>query len=242
MSTNSHQIGRREFLVVSTAAVATASVVPELLANELAIAPKRIAVGFVSFEDNTSVIPASSVRSADRRFVDDGANVGIYGSRSVKADPRDRRAVDLVAHFSVTEGNEQKTIPFYAWGGSRHTVCEGKSGTFTMPVNHENNLVFSLGTERGVPSGAPARRRDLFSVPTHRASNEVTLSATNDPNALKLARGFYVFAPLFEKDSEPRWSNHQLRQIDGRWTLVDTNGKHAEFEHFVLRIDYALAS
>ena len=67
----------------------------------------------------------------------------------------------------------------------------------------------------------------------------VTLSLLSGGDSLKLVRGFYVIVPLFEQDSEPRWSEWQVRRVDGRMALVDANGNPALFEHFVLRIDYA---
>lgn len=244
MTTNRHEMGRRQFLIFSsTAALATATVGPKLFAGEAAkAAPKRLAIGFASFEDNAALVSASTVPAGDGAFITRGARIAVFGSRTHAGQPRDRRAVDLLAHFSVREGAEAKMLPFRAWACSRRTGCEGAPIYFNMPVDETQKLVFTVETERGMPSSVEPSRRDAFTAPTETAVLPVTLSLTSEAGTLKLTRGFYVIVPVFDGDSEPSWSSYTVSMLDGRWTVADRDGTPATFEHFVLRIDYASKS
>src|SRR5687767_12449380 len=94
MSTNGHQMGRRDFLIFSsTAALASATVGPKLFAKGAAAAPKRLAVGFAPFDENATVVPASSVPAGDGAFISRGARIAVFGSRTFADQPRARRAV-----------------------------------------------------------------------------------------------------------------------------------------------------
>lgn len=235
-----HLIGRREFLISSTCAVAAAAIAPKLFGSE-ATAPKRLAVGFASFGENASVRSASDILAADGGFIGRGARVTVSGASGIAAEPRERRAVELLTHFEYFDGAERRLAPFRAWGCSRTTGCQGNPVGFTVPVDEVQKIVFTVGTETGAPAGAATRRDALTVTATESQALPLTLSLQNEPDTFKLARGFYVVVPLFEGDSEPRWSAWTLRQVDGRWALVDASGAAAAFEHFVLRVDYASA-
>lgn len=237
MTTNRHEMGRRQFLIVSsTAALASATLGPSLLAEGAAAAPKRLAVGFAPFGENARAVAAAAVAAADDGFISRGAQVTVFGPRLAAADPRSRRGVDLLAHYFVRQGGEHKSIPFRAWAGSRQMGLEAGVSRFTMPVDEVQKLVFTLEVERGRPTGAAATRRDAASEST---LTPVALSLTSERDSLKLARGYYVIAPMFDGDADPRWSGYNIRMLDNLPTLADAAGNRAPFEHFVLRIDYA---
>jgi len=239
---NRHLMGRRQFLVVtSTCAVATAAVGPKLFAAEPAAGapPKRLAIGYTTLGEQTAVMDAATITAGDGGFIGRGARIAVSGASGAPLQPRARRAVELVTHFSYFDGAERRTAPFRAWGCSRTTGCQGSPVSFTVPVDDVQKITFSVGTESGMPEGPGSRRQMLFGEPTQSAALPVVLTVQNEEGALKLARGFYVFVPLFEGDRDPRWSDFELRQVEGRWTLVDHAGVVAPFEHFVLRIDYA---
>jgi hypothetical protein len=238
---NRHLMGRRQFLVVSsTCAVATVAVGPKLFAAEAAAAPpKKLAVGFATFGEQAAVMDAATIAAGDGGFISRGARIAVSGASGAPLQPRARRAVELLTHFSYFDGAERRTAPFRAWGCSRTTGCQGSPVSFTVPVDDVQKITFTVGTESGTPEGPGSRRQMLFSEPTQSAALPVVLSVQNEEGTLKLARGFYVFVPLFDGDSDPRWSSFELRQLEGRWTLVDHAGAVAPFEHFVLRVDYA---
>lgn len=242
MNTNGHKIGRRDFIrVSSTCALAAAAVGPKLFGGEAVALPKRLAVGFATFDEAATLTAASDVPSGDGRFIGRGARITVSGASGASADPRARRGVELVTLFSYFDGAERREAPFRAWGCSRKTGCQGNPVSFNVPVDEEQRIRFTVGVETGAAeSGAPTTRRAIVdAAPTESHALPVVLSLLSDPGSLKLVRGYYVIVPLFENDGEPRWSNWQLRRVDGRMALVDANGNPAAFEHFVLRLDYA---
>jgi hypothetical protein len=236
---NRHLIGRRQFLIVSsTCAVAAATVGPKLFAGERASQPKRLAVGFATFEEN-AVMDASSIPAGDGKFIGHGARIVASGASGASADPRQRRAVELLAHYSYLDGAERRTTPFMAWACSRVTGCQGNGVGFTVPVDEVQKIVFTVGVETGTPSVAASRRAALTMDTIESTPLPLMLSLQNEAGTVKLARGHYIVVPMFENDSAPSWSQWQLGMVDGRRTLIDRDGNAAPFEHFVLKIDYA---
>ncbi|MDP9193275.1 MAG: hypothetical protein M3P06_16375 [Acidobacteriota bacterium] len=241
-SISQQKVGRRQFLVASsTCALATAVVGPSLFAGAAASLPKRLAVGFALADENAALNAASNVPASDGGFISRGARVTVSGASGAPAVPSQRRGVELLTHYSYLDGGERRNAPFRAWGSSRKTGSQGNSVSFNVPVDDVQSIRFSVGIESGsTPAGAPTtRRRAVGGVAVESHALPVTLSLLSDRDSLKLVRGFYVIVPLFEQDSEPRWSQWQVRRVEGRMALVDASNNPAQFEHFVLRIDYA---
>jgi hypothetical protein len=238
---NRQLMGRREFLVLSsTCAVAAATVGPKLFAGETAT-PNRLAVGFKSF-DREFAVAASEIPAGDGAFIGRGARVTASGASGASADPRGRRAVELVAHFSYFDGADRKTAPFSAWGCSRVTGCQGVPVGFTVPVDEVQKIVLSVGVERGAPAAQTSTRRTALGIgaaDTQAPALPLVLTLQNEEGAFRLARGYYVVVPMFAGESDPRWSSWTVRAVDGRFALVDGEGNVAPFEHIVLRVDYA---
>jgi hypothetical protein len=233
-------IGRREFLVLSsTCAVATATLGPKLFAADVP-AVKRLAVGYVEAEQSASFVPATRIPAGDGGFISRGARIAVSGASGVPAAPDARRTVEMRTHFPYFEGSERREATFFAWASNRRTGNQGAPVSFVAPVDVEQKILLSVGVESGAVGGAPTRRRAVGGAGS--AASDVlplTLALTSEADTLKLVRGFYVIVPLFENDSEPRWSDYTLARKDTRWAMVDGAGEVAPFEHFVLRIDYA---
>jgi hypothetical protein len=244
MNTKGHGIGRREFLVSSSSALAVAAIAPKLFGADSAFAPpKRLAVGFAKFDETALLIAASGIAAGDGAFISRGARLTVSGASGASIEPGARRAVELLTHYSYFEGSERRDAPFRAWGCSRKTGCQGNPVSFNVPVDEEQRIRLTVGVESGsTEAGAPTSRRRAVGGATTAFEAKplpVVLSLLSGDDSLKLVRGFYVIVPLFENDSEPRWSNWQLGRSGGRMALVDGNGNVAPFEHFVLRVDYA---
>lgn len=223
-------IGRRQFLVVSsTCAVAAAAVGPKLFAGETS-QPKRLVVGFASFGDDPAVMPAAAIPSGDGGFIGRGARITTAGAIAASNVPSERRAVELLAHYSYQDGAHRRVAPFVAWASSRVTGSHGNGVGFTVPVDEVQKIVLTVGVARDerVKKGAA----DSTSVP-------VTLSLADGDGAVRLVRGYYVIVPLFDADAEPAWTNWAIGTSNSRPALVDREGNVAPFEHFVLKIDYA---
>jgi hypothetical protein len=240
MNTNERKMGRRQFLAVSSTFAIAAAVAPKLLGAEILTPLKRLAVGFARFDDDATLIPASGIPAGDGAFIGRGARITASGASGASADPRQRRGVELLTHYSYLDGAERREAPFTAWACSRNTGCQGNSVGFNVPVDELQRLRFSVVVESGADGASLiSRRLVIHGEPVQSQDMPITLTLLSEPGSLKLVRGFYVIVPLFENDSEPRWSNWQVRRVEGRMALVDRAGSCAPFEHFVLRIDYA---
>lgn len=239
MSKERGSMDRREFLIVSsTVAVATAAAGPKLFAGEAAV-PKRLAIGYAPPGEMAALVAAASIPSADGAFIGRGARVSVSGASGAAADPRNRRAVDLVVNYSYFEGSQRRNAPFRAWSCSRATGCQGSPTSFTVPVDDVQKISLRVGVDH---AAVPARQRAAAESGAAVSADDglpVTLSLLSDPSSLKLVRGFYVIVPLFDGDRDPRWSAFTLDRRDGRWALHDRDGNVAPFEHFVLHVDYA---
>jgi len=242
MSSKSFRIDRRRFLQTSGAALASAAVAPGMLANELAMRPKRLSVGYAPLEGDAGVMPASSIPAGDGAFLRTGARITVLGSRG--ASPSQRRSVELLAHYGITGADGTRVYaPFRVWGCSRDTSgCAGKAVAFNVPMDEEQRVLFSV-----LAAEAPARPDGLLSryattaTPGDPVSLPIVLSLQSDASSLKLARGYYFVAPLFEGDSEPSWSSCEVNR-EGSVALIERSlfdSRPAQFEHFVFRIDYA---
>jgi hypothetical protein len=235
---NRQLMGRRSFLVMSsTCALATAVLGPRMFAGETASPPRKLAVGFMAFDRN-AMVAAASIPAGDGGFIGRGARVVVSGASGPRMSPRNRRAVELLTHFPYFDGSERRQASFRAWGFSRLTGSQGSPVRFTVPVDEIQKISFSVAVEHGAPAAA-RREEALIHGATESAQLPVTLSVQNEPEALRLMRGYYVIVPQAEHDAEPHWSAWSLKAVDGRTALVDADGRIAPFEHFVLETDYA---
>lgn len=241
-------IGRREFIQVSSAVAAGAVLLgPEVLASELATAPKRLAVGFVNYILDKSqlnaldVVSANEIIGTDGGFISRGARVSVVSTGWASADPRTRRAVELNANFEYFDGAERRTAPFHAWTYDRTTGDAGNPISFFVPVDEQQQIRMSLGTEISAPP-ATGKRRAAGGAPASSASKALlpfTLSLKGDPDSYRLVRGYFILVPLAEGQSEPSWSSYKLWYRKGHWSLHEGSDLHAaEIEHLVVRVSY----
>ena len=241
-----HRLGRREFLITTSACAVAASVLgPSLFASNRSQSVSRIAVGFARVGEKAALLPASSIPSSDGGFISRGARIAVSGSSGTSDDPRARRAVELLVHFPYFDGARVENAPFHAWSSSRVTGGQGSPIRFVVPVDLLQKIDMAVVLESGDREvGAPtSRRRAIGGAAAATSSKTFPLSfaVRDDEFAMKLVRGFYVLVPLLDSDPEPAWSNFHLFQRDGRWALVDGMGEAAAFEHLVLHIGYAMA-
>jgi hypothetical protein len=252
MSTSRHTaMGRREFLKTSTCALATAAVGPQLFAG-LASQPKLMVAGFASLEiesAGTDVFTANVIDArrapADAAFLRHGARISSYGLSG--ADPRHQRALDFQAHYAVGSGKDRRFVPYYAWvAGGRSDGARPVS--FNVPVDGEQKIRFSMTAKMPAPvAGAATSRRGLLAsreTAVEPRAIPVELGLRGGAGSLELARGFYVIVPVYDGVRTPQWSSYSLRRTAGQWVLHEAHGAATlpvEFEHFVVRVDYAKA-
>lgn len=234
MSINQEGMGRREFLVVSSVALASAAVAPKLMAGTSAEGPvARVALGYAPIDDARTMVAAADVTSSDGAFISRGARITVFAANAPAA--RGRRAVELLFNYSVFDGATRADVPFRAW-------AQGKTTSFTVPVDEQQKISLVVHAADARQSSSVSRRRVASmsaNQPRERAM-PVELTLLSNPGALKLARGYYAIAPLVDSDSEPNWSGYRVvRTPAGAVSLVDASGAAAPFEHVLIRVDYA---
>lgn len=226
-------IGRRDFLKSASCALVTAAVAPRLIAAP-ASRPKSIVAGYAPLGAETegtegftfNVSAADRLRSPDGAFLRTDARIRVAGVTG--GELKNRRSREFVTHFSVRDGAESVSMPFTSWRCGRVVDCNTPV-SFNVPVNDDQAIQFSVHGE------GPSSPEET-ALP-------VELTLRNGGTGLPLNRGYYVIVPLFEKQSDPIWSLYSLRRNSvGRLALHEIAGgeiRPIEFEHFVIRIDYA---
>lgn len=241
MSTSRHQgVGRREFLATSACVLASAAVGPELLAG-LTVQPRLIVAGFAPLDIESAgtdafqrnVVAAERNGAADPAFLRHGASVLMNGLSG--GDPRARRALDFLTHYTVSDGGEPRLVPYHVWAGG------GSPVRFTVPVDGQQRIRFSVTAPMPVAMAPQPSSRRAFA--SRQASAETVPTAlpvelSLDGN-ISLRRGFFVVVPIYDGQSSPDWSRYSLRRSGGRWALHGADNAPAAFEHFVVRVDYA---
>jgi hypothetical protein len=241
MSTSRHNgMHRRDFLRASACAVATAAVGPQLLAG--VGQPKLMVAGFAPLElpagtgiPAANVVDARRAPAADAAFTRHGARISAFGLSG--AGTRDRRAVDFLTHYAVGSGRDRSLVPFFAWAGGGNAPV-----SFHVPVDEEQRIRFSVTAKMpAVQAQGDASRRGLFARRAKALEPRgipVELSLRNDGSALPLSRGFYIIVPVYDGQSAPDFSSYSLQAVEGGYALHRA-GRVADFEHFVVRVDYA---
>lgn len=235
--TTRYIIDRRQFLQASSVCtVAALTFGPRLIA---AVAPpRRLTVGFVPLDAAGDVVAAAAVTASDGSFISRGARISVSGATAGAVAAEDRRAVELVTHFSYLDGAERKTAPFRAWSFSRTNGHQSPPISFTVPVDEAQQISLSIETAEQKPAAALSRRAAMTGAATAGHSLPLTF-ALHSGEGITLTRGFYVIVPLYDNDHAPAWPAYELKVADGRWALHDREGRVAPFEHLVLKIDYA---
>jgi len=148
----------------------------------------------------------------------------------------------LNADFAYFEGAERRTAPFHAWTYDRTTGDAGNPISFRVPLNDQQQVRLSVGTEISSAATAPtARRRSVGpgpAAPKHLLP--FTLSLQNEPDTYRLVRGYFILVPLAAGQDDPSWSSYQFWYVNGRWSLREGGDLHAaSMEHLAVRVGYA---
>ncbi|MDQ3280929.1 MAG: twin-arginine translocation signal domain-containing protein [Acidobacteriota bacterium] len=234
-------MGRRQFLVLSSIAVASAAVAPKLFADEAVAAENagRVAVGFAPMDEKGALRSASDIMSGDGAFISRGARLTVFGAYGASENSEARRVVDLSLNYASFDGEKAQALPFHAWGASRASGTEASPTSFTVPVDADQQLSFIVRTQTGRPPGTLASRRSLLDTEAREAEMPVALTTLSAQGQLKIARGYYVLVPLAGTENEPRWSEYRMGRVGNRITVVGDEGNVAPFEHLLVRVDYA---
>lgn len=256
-STQNDGLSRRGFLIASTTAAGAALALgPNLFAEVGEV--KRWAVGYVPLDglsDDGAFAPNMTdgrrIAASDPQLREQGARVRILGIAGLSAQPAERRAHAVFAHFAIRgEGGQRLLVPYQAWMAGRFADSTGNPVAFYVPLDVDDRVRLSILTAS--PKPAPAgqvSRRSLLARPETSAVQEtvidalpVTLSLSGGRGTVKLIRGYYVITPLFEGQSVPDWRRLQLRGVNGGCALHEARGGKVvpvDFEHVVLSVNSA---
>jgi len=250
-------IERRQFLILTSAAVAGLATSDLTAATISADALPTIAVGFVDgeFDDayrgTPPIVAAESLTAGEPRFLSHDARVRVLGIW--RKNPSDPRFVSLKAYFP-TELAVGGKAPFFAWNYTSTSPVQ-RLANFTIPVTGEG-LQFEI--ETGVPSqaapSATGRRHasggsdvalrtssDLRSAPA-----AITLSMGTEGGATKLRAGRYVIALVPPGAAQPDWKSFRFEPADvkpgglGPLRAATIFGDAlVPFDYILIRVDYA---
>lgn len=232
---NEGGLGRREFLLLtSSCAAATLALGPDLFAGVLS--PRRdVAVGYLPIDavtpgsdDLYSMVSADALTMSDGAFIRSGARVKLEG---IGYGPGSRRTIVFSPHYLV-DGTSDVAVD--AWRFTRSTNAAGGPVAFRMPLDGDQRMRFSLVTASRV------HRRDESEDPQEPLA--VAFSLNNEPDVVKLSRGYYAVVPLHDGAAPPRWGATTLRRYQGNLLMHEMrDGVPVPVgrEHFVLRFDYA---
>lgn len=252
-------VGRREFLVMSGAAIAAASFADRFLfaqdAPAIVSGNARLAVGFVSSEGRRlrtdgvgsssaiRAVDAKNIPSSDGSFISSRARVSVMAIYGGQAMPREK--VQLVAHIRPLGASD--ALPFYVWTSGRGM---SSPSSFTVPVDQDQRIDLSLVVNGGaVESKLVARRPDVGRLTDDRKAEmslrdtlPLVLALGNESGSFKLRRGFYIVSlDAIASGKDPAWGSLQIRK-GANLQLMDVSGvepKPAEGNFLVLKVDYA---
>jgi hypothetical protein len=222
------QIGRRDFLVLSSTAVI--GVAASGFGSEVAraagfTAPRPFSVGF---SDGGRMISADQLH---HDFDADLARITVKGFWSSDDTPRST----AVAAYFRHAGHD---MPFLAWGHVHRANALAPQGTFRVPVR---NGALDLGFESRdpLPVAKSELTRRLSDIRTHVAGSQADLLvvAAKDREAaarqmLKARRGTYVVAFRDRvSDSKPNWRSLEL-------AAGDKPLGNAKFDYLVFTVDH----
>jgi hypothetical protein len=240
-------VGRREFLVMSGAAVALATVGDRLAfggSTPAVTPPMRLSVGFVANEGaaahasalsnlNSRTVDALSIGSSDGTFVSAGLRLRIsgHGGKFGKAS-----SVQLVQHVDAPGSKEP--IDVFVWQSGRY----GSPTAYTVRLSERQRVDFSLVLRVPAPPQKVTRRDALTGgVATGDQSVPFILSLQNEAGAVRLRRGTYMIAiDSLLTGATADWSSLHLRDDKGL-SVVEGDGSAAapsKSEFLLITADY----
>lgn len=222
------QIGRRDFLVLSSTAaigVAASGFGSEVARAAGFSAPRAFSVGF---SEGDRLISADHLH---HDFDGDVARITVNGFWSGDQTPRSTG----VAAYCRHSGHD---VPFLAWAHVHRANVAAPRSAFRVPV-HNGKLALGFESRDPLPVAKSELTRRLSEIRTHvtGSSPDALLVAANDREAaarcaLPARRGTYVVAFRDRvSDATPNW--HSLQLAAGDKPLGN-----AKFDYLVFTVDH----
>jgi hypothetical protein len=261
MSKHQQGIGRREFIVMTSAtAVAALAMGDTMLQSASATAAgARFAIGFIDYERLAgtadrfapNAVPVSAMPSSDGLFIRNGVRLAIRGYNVTPKSADGRSDMELTVQYPGADG--QHTNAYTAWSYSKKSGG-GSPVSFPVPLTDDQHIRLLFATDLSKAAAAQASaepsslsRRSMFAAGTSESvesatdPDSITLTLKSESSLPKLRRGFYIIAPLAAGMKEPDWISLQLRKTEDGYKLFSPDGSRASFEYLVLLADYQVA-
>jgi hypothetical protein len=265
MKTNKQGIGRREFIVMTSATAVAALAMGDTLlksAPAAAAAGARFAIGFVDFgrlarqgqRFAPNAVSVNAVPSADGLFIRNGVRLAVRGYNVTPKAMNARNDMALTVNYPAADG--QHVYPYTAWSYSKKSGG-GSPVSFAVPVSNDQHIRLLFSTDLSTAAAAATQstgagpsavsRRDMLAavnsqnIESSADPDAITLTLNSEPGLPKLRRGFYIIAPLGAGTTEPDWISLQLRKTEAGYKLFSpdgSTGSPATFEYLVLLADY----
>ena len=249
-------IERRQFLLLTSAAVAGLATSDLAAATVASDAVPSIALGFVdgeyddAYRGTPPIVAGNSLTTGEPGFLSHDAKVRVLGFW--RKDPSDPLSLTLKAYFPTQVALGGKA-PFFAWNYNSTSRAQ-RLANFQIPVTDEG-LQFEI--ERGVPTTtAPSAGRrhasggadlslrsssDLLSTPS-----VITLSLGHENGVAKLRPGRYVLGLLPAGAAQPDWSSFRFEPnavkqggLGPLRAMTIWGEALPPFDYILIRVDYA---
>ncbi|HEY0156892.1 MAG TPA: hypothetical protein VGF28_06310 [Thermoanaerobaculia bacterium] len=252
-------LGRRDFLIMGSAAVAgaAASSVTAATIAPLAI-PAAGAVLSVGFSEQlaagSGVVAAERLRLRDERFLDGGARVTVLGAWQ----PRVEEPVFLRLSTFFPHLKAEGRIPFLAWSSARIPGgVDSVSGPVTFVAPLDENGTLPVSVERvGLAAASPRRLGGLLAfargeqapkVPNlavlERAGSVCRLNGGHTGDVRLRAGTYFIALRRTMLERAPNWSSVSIDAEAGTpaMGMLRAGTRPVDFEYIALTIDYAKA-
>jgi hypothetical protein len=251
-------LGRRDFLILGTAAAAGAAAT-SLAAGTISTivtpaAGSILSVGFVErLQADASVLGALRLRQADAAFLRSGARVTVLGAFRPEALATAPVSIRLSAFYPYL--TEQGRLPFMAWSQSldaRGVLNVSGGASFTVPLDENGTLPISVERVDLTPSrlgrlfaaatpGVASQRPNLASL---EGSGNVCRLTSGNSGDVRLREGTYFIAlRRSNSDRAPNWSSLSIQgdKVSAPGGVLRNGERPVPFEYVALSLNYATA-
>jgi hypothetical protein len=251
-------LGRRDFLILGTAAAAGAAAT-SLAAGTISTivtpaAGSILSVGFVErLQADAPVVGAARFRQADAEFLRSGARVTVLGAFRPEALATAPVLIRLSAFYPYV--SEQGRLPYMAWSHSldaRGVLNISGGVSFKAPLDENGTLPIAVERVDSTPSrfgrlfavaapGTESRRPNLAALESR---GNVCRLTSGDSGDVRLREGTYFIAlRRSNADRAPNWSSISIEgdKVSAPGGVLRNGERPVPFEYVALSLKYATA-
>jgi hypothetical protein len=257
-ATREWALGRRDFLILGTAAaagVAATSLAAGTISTIVTPAAGSIlSVGFVErLQAEAPVKGAARFRQADAEFLRSGAHVTVLGAFRPETLASAPVSIRLSAFYPYV--SEQGRLPFMAWSQSldgQGVLNVSGRASFAAPLDENGTLPIAVERVDLTPSrfgrlfaaAAPVAASQRPNLASLENSGNVCRLTSGDSGDVRLREGTYFIAlRRSNSDRAPSWSSISIEgdSVSAPGGVLRNGGRAVAFEYIALSLQYATA-